>query len=411
MDPLDKYRRLLTGAMFRLVISLVALCHSLLEFIKISRLILKREHIFLLWNASFGHTLSSTDKFYRIIYPNRGFTIQIDHARTNPFLSLIYKNSDLYIVKIPKKILLTNKSQYLYGRILYNGLRIYLRLIVAPFPHKYLYDRRQIYTLCNRSDSRLKQGEILEKKLIPYNDLTGWYDLIRNKPIPLDLERDALYSEKAVQLLNKIGQNSFAYLTLRSKNENGQKDDFLRNPGSINNYIKGIEELSKRFGFVLIQCKEKSFEQLNHIENIIYLNSEITNELEFKKAQIIIMSKASILNKPVLVLDGLPYWQGLIFERDMILFKQTIFKGKKLSYDEILKFHSDLTFLIHNENEYKIIDNTTEEIHSTVIEFLNMFDNHMYNQDNYLQLTNLRNDLDPIVLAKYMKNKVSNCNF
>ena len=401
----------------------IALIHFILIIPEVTRLLFKYSNIFILWNGSLGHTVCSTDAFYRTIFPQKGLTIQVNHNRTNPYVSNIYENSNLFLINLPSFIK-SNKNQYSYGRILYNIVRAYLNFFSSLNPRLYIYDRARVYSILHSENTNLKCGDLEHNKIVDYNNLTGWYFLMRNKKINIELNKEVFSEFKYKELYRKIKNKSYVYITLRNKNESSLADDYIRDAGPMNNYIEAIKFLSSKFDYIFLQM-DLIDDSVKKINNLLIVNELFENEKEFKINQIKLMSNAKffigqqsgptnlapIFQVPVLVLDGLPYWQGLIYKHDLCLFKNTYLDGKKIVYEDLLNNHRDLVFLFtYHQTKYQLVDNTEREILETVKYFYKQYETKIIDDKYVAMVSDIRENISHNYLAKYMINQISKFN-
>ena len=57
-------------------------------------------NFFILWNGSFGHTISSLDTFARLTYPNKGYVVHITHK--SRYLCDLYPHLKSFKLKLGK---------------------------------------------------------------------------------------------------------------------------------------------------------------------------------------------------------------------------------------------------------------------------------------------------------------------
>ena len=357
-------------------------------------------NFYILWNGSFGHTISSLDTFARLTYPKKGYVIHITHPRSNEYLCDLYPHLNSIKLKPGK----SKYFSYKIGRIIYNLIRFLFKLITI-IPGFYVYDRSQLYSLLKQGPDNFISGSDDNKTIVNYNNITGWGFLVRNKKIP-------------ITPFQRIINDKYCVVHLRYKGNE------LNNPG---NYLRNRENpllYSKLFDFI---NNEKIVEKIilildnqSDIEHFID-KDYIINFKGGKKEGISLVQNAefyvcqhsgpvnlcNVLDTPVYITEALPWWQGTYNSRDLVLFKKAQIGSRVLKLNELYDLPVESWMIYEKGSKINIIPNSSVEI-------LQGFKEFYYNEkseERIKKLIFLRKNIKKNILQKYLHNRISTTNF
>lgn len=353
-------------------------------------------NVFILWNGSFGHTISSLDAYARLVYPEQSYVIHISHKRSNEFLCDLYPHLKSLVIRPGKNLYFSYRS----GRIIYNVVRLIAKLS-AVWPKIRIYDRATLYSLLKSGPTHFISGDDKDDALTNYNNITGWGFLVKHRPIPLNL------------LPQVRGFDDYCVFHLRYKGVSLDKPgDYLRNPGEILNYVKlahYILDNSYVKNVVVISDNLIWEEKFMGIKGVHVLKPQKAEGLSLiQNSQFYVcqhsgpVNLCNVCDVPVLVLDALPWWQGTYSRRDLILYKIPMEKEKQLTLFDLTRYDLERWMLYTTKESLSAKDNSWEEMKLAFIEFIENRD------DMRIQL--LRSGLDERILLKYTFNRISAVN-
>jgi putative glycosyltransferase (TIGR04372 family) len=283
-------------------------------------------------------------------------------------------------------------------------------------------ERLNVYKTLSETTASLCHGDEETGTLRAYWNPTGYMRILRNgigcaPALPQEL---LSVCEKAVDRIDPaIRSKAFVTVLLRKKGQAGHElIDRVRCAGVHHNYRPAVEFLVER-GIRVILVGETEIEQFKDLR-LVYACSEfgspqkLLNIYFLMKCMLFIGQHSGplyLVNScgiPVLVCDGMPYWQGTMRQSDMILHKRFKLNGSLLSLSDVFFRLPHLAYLydVHASGA-QVQDNHADEISAAVMEmYESVFEQKMVDAQVAEKLEEFYDRLPDSILLKYTRNRL-----
>ena len=357
---------------------------SVLIFFISNKKLLNNNVIFPFFTWSFGHQVKAYDVASRIYYPKKISLIEINHPRNNEYLSECYVNLEQYKFD---SIFFSNQNRINFTKKFYLSL-IYLILNFINFfkQKKYiLLEHLKLYEKNRINKTTLNQYDFFSDKIIDYNSLTTFTNIIRSN-IGKKPDLPIKYKSQILKKLNRVYKNfskNKTYTILLRRNRSDEYYDKIRDGGNERKYIKLINKLKKnKSNIVLTGDFSQSF--INKNKCIDLKDKKLFGEIPFKVLNLYFLLYSDYLitqhsgawlpsnsrgKTTTIVVNSFPFYLGTHCSKDRILMKNVIYKKKLLNVKDIYeKQNHRLLRLgkVDREKGYLLKENTDEQIYNAV---------------------------------------------
>ena len=357
---------------------------SVLIFFISNKKLLNNNIIFPFFTWSFGHQVKAYDVASRIYYPKKISLIEINHPRNNEYLSECYVNLEQYKFD---SIFFSNQNRINFTKKFYLSL-IYLILNFINFfkQKKYiLLEHLKLYEKNRINKTTLNQYDFFSDKIIDYNSLTTFTNIIRSN-IGKKPDLPIKYKSQILKKLNRVYKNfskNKTYTILLRRNRSDEYYDKIRDGGNERKYIKLINKLKKnKSNIVLTGDFSQSF--INKNKCIDLKDKKLFGEIPFKVLNLYFLLYSDYLitqhsgalcltnsngKTTTIIVNSFPFYIGTHCSKDRILMKNVIYKKKLLKIRDIYeKQNHRLLRLgkVDREKGYLLKENTDEQIYNAV---------------------------------------------
>ena len=371
---------------YKLFIYLLTPLHlfSVLIFFISNKKLLNNNVIFPFFTWSFGHQIIAYDIASRTHYNNKISLIEINHPRNNEYLSECYVNLEQYKFD---SIFFSNQNRINFTKKFYLSL-IYLILNFINFfkQKKYiLLEHLKLYEKNRINKTTLNQYDFFSDKIIDYNSLTTFTNIIRSN-IGKKPDLPIKYKSQILKKLNRVYKNfskNKTYTILLRRNRSDEYYDKIRDGGNERKYIKLINKLKKnKSNIVLTGDFSQSF--INKNKCIDLKDKKLFGEIPFKVLNLYFLLYSDYLitqhsgalcltnsngKTTTIIVNSFPFYIGTHCSKDRILMKNVIYKKKLLNVKDIYeKQNHRLLRLgkVDREKGYLLKENTDEQIYNAV---------------------------------------------
>jgi len=357
---------------------------SVLIFFISNKKLLNNNIIFPFFTWSFGHQIIAYDIASRTHYNNKISLIEINHPRNNEYLSECYVNLEQYKFD---SIFFSNQNRINFTKKFYLSL-IYLILNFINFfkQKKYiLLEHLKLYEKNRINKTTLNQYDFFSDKIIDYNSLTTFTNIIRSN-IGKKPDLPIKYKSQILKKLNRVYKNfskNKTYTILLRRNRSDEYYDKIRDGGNERKYIKLINKLKKnKSNIVLTGDFSQSF--INKNKCIDLKDKKLFGEIPFKVLNLYFLLYSDYLitqhsgalcltnsngKTTTIIVNSFPFYIGTHCSKDRILMKNVIYKKKLLKIRDIYeKQNHRLLRLgkVDREKGYLLKENTDEQIYNAV---------------------------------------------